>query len=128
MGRVVAPCRGHDLGSRLTIRVGHQTLEVAVIFLVLGTSPVFDDMAFALLALHDPEDVAPRTVLLVVVEATSKFPLLALAVMLVDVTAGVAVTPVLVKVDGWRDIRSGLVDLLLDRGEPAMRRPIGSAA
>jgi hypothetical protein len=101
---------------------------VAVIFLVLGTSPVFDDMAFALLALHDPEDDAPRTVLPVVVEATSKFPLLALAVMLVDVTAGVAVTPVLVKVDGWRDIRSGLVDLLLDRGEPAMRRPIGSAA
>jgi hypothetical protein len=36
---------------------------VAVVFLVLGTSLVFDVMAFALLALHDPMDATRRTVL-----------------------------------------------------------------
>jgi hypothetical protein len=50
------------------------------------------------LALHDPVDAARRTVLPVVVEATSKFPLFALAVTLVDVTASVATAPVLVEV------------------------------
>jgi hypothetical protein len=64
----------------------------------LGTSLVFDVMAFALLALHDPVDAARRTVLPIVVEVTSKFPLLALAVTLVDVTTGVATALVLIKV------------------------------
>jgi ABC-type amino acid transport system permease subunit len=75
-----------------------QTLRVAVLGLVLGTPPVLDVVVFALLALHDPVDAARRTVLAVVVEATSKFPLLVLTVMLVDVAAGIATTPVLVEV------------------------------
>jgi hypothetical protein len=43
-------------------------------------------------------DATWRTVLTVVVEATSQLSLLALVVMLVDVTAGIATTPVLIKV------------------------------
>jgi hypothetical protein len=64
----------------------------------LGTLPVLDIMALALLTLHDPVDAARRTVLAVVVEATSEFPRLALAVTLVDVTASIVITPVLVEV------------------------------
>jgi hypothetical protein len=60
--------------------------------------PVLDVVAFALLALHDPVDASWRTVLVVIVEATSVLPLLAFAVTLVDVAAGVATTPVLVEV------------------------------
>jgi hypothetical protein len=75
-----------------------QTLGVAVVFLILGTSPVLDVVALALLVIHDLVDAARRTVLAVLVEATSEFPLLALVVMLADVTAGVAIVPVLVKV------------------------------
>jgi hypothetical protein len=71
---------------------------VAVVFLVLGTSLVLDVVSLALLALHDLVDAARRTVLTVVVEATSEFPLLALAVMLVDVAAGVVIASVLVEV------------------------------
>jgi hypothetical protein len=71
---------------------------VAVVFLVLGTSPVLDVVTLTLLALHDPVDVARRTVLTVVVEATSELPLLALAVTLVDVATGVAIVSVLVEV------------------------------
>jgi hypothetical protein len=71
---------------------------VAVVFLVLGTSQVLDVMALALIALHDLVDAARRTVLMVVVEATSEFPLLALAVALVDVAAGVAIVPVFIEV------------------------------
>jgi hypothetical protein len=55
-------------------------------------------MALALIALHDLVDAAQRTVLMVVVEATSEFPLLALAVALVDVAAGVAIVPVFIEV------------------------------
>jgi uncharacterized membrane protein YgaE (UPF0421/DUF939 family) len=105
---------------------------VAVVFLILGTSLVLDIMALTLLTLHDPVDAAQRTVLAVVVEATSEFPLLALVVALVDVAVGIAIASVLVEVgasvDSWCSFRSGLVDLLLDRGEPAMCRPIRSAA
>jgi hypothetical protein len=71
---------------------------VAVFGLVLGTPPVLDVVAFALLTLHDPVDAAWRTVLAVVVEATSELSLLVLAVTLVDVATGVATTPVLVEV------------------------------
>jgi hypothetical protein len=60
--------------------------------------PVLDVVAFALLALHDPVDVAWRTVLVVIVEAMSELPLLTFAVTLVDVAAGVATMPVLVEV------------------------------
>jgi hypothetical protein len=59
---------------------------------------VLDVVASTLLALHDPVDASWRTVLAVVVEATSELPLLAFAVTLVDVAAGVATTPVLVEV------------------------------
>jgi hypothetical protein len=68
---------------------------VVVVFLVLGTPPVLDVVA---LALHDPVDAKWRAVLAIVVEATTQLLLLALAVMLVDVTAGIATVPVLVEV------------------------------
>jgi hypothetical protein len=71
---------------------------VAVFGLVLGTSPVLDVVAFALLVLHDPVDAACRTVLAVVVEATLKLLLLAFTVTLVDVAACVVTSPVLVEV------------------------------
>jgi hypothetical protein len=80
------------------VRVGHQTLGVVVVFLVLGTSPVLDVVAFALLTLHDPMEAAWRTVLAVVVETMPELPLLALEVTLVDVAAGVATASVLVEV------------------------------
>jgi hypothetical protein len=71
---------------------------MAVVGLVLGTPPVLDVVAFALLALHDPVDTAWRTVLAIVVEATSELSLLALAVAPVDVAASVVTTLVLVDV------------------------------
>jgi hypothetical protein len=43
-------------------------------------------------------DATWRTVLAVIVEATSQLPLLAFTVTLVDVAAGIATTPVLVEV------------------------------
>jgi hypothetical protein len=55
-------------------------------------------MAFTLLTLHDPVDTARRTILAVVVEATSELMLLAFTMVLVDVAASVATTPVLVEV------------------------------
>jgi hypothetical protein len=104
---------------------------MAVVSLVLGTPSVLDVMAITFFALHDPMDGALGAVLAIVVEATSKFSLFALAVALVDVAAGIATTLVLVEVgalvDTWRGVRPGLVDLLLDFWELAMRRPIGSA-
>jgi hypothetical protein len=71
---------------------------MAVVSLVLGMPPVFDVVAFALLALNDPVDAAQRTVLAIVVEATSELPLLAFAVTLVDVPMSVVTTPILVEV------------------------------
>jgi hypothetical protein len=71
---------------------------VAVVFLVLGTSPVLDVVALALLTLHDLVDSAWRNVIAVVVEATSQLPVLALAMTLVDVAAGVAIASVLIEV------------------------------
>jgi hypothetical protein len=71
---------------------------MVVVGLVLGMPPVLNIMAFALIALHDPVDAARRTVLAVVVEATSELPLLALMVTLVDVATSVATTLVLVEV------------------------------
>jgi hypothetical protein len=95
---VIIPRCDRDLGFRLTVRFGQRTLGVAVVRLVLGTPLVLDTVAFALLALHDPVDAAPRTVLAVVVEATSELSLLAFTMALVDVFASVATTQVLVKV------------------------------
>jgi hypothetical protein len=74
----------NDLGSGLPCRITDRTLRVVVVFLVLGTPPVLDVVA---LALHDPVDAKWRAVLAIVVEATTQLSLLALAVMLVDVTA-----------------------------------------
>jgi hypothetical protein len=71
---------------------------VAVVFLILGTLPFLGVVALALLTLHDPVDGARRTILTVVVEVSSEFLLLKLAVTLVDVTVGVAIAPVLVEV------------------------------
>jgi hypothetical protein len=72
---------------------------MAVFSLVLGTPPVLDVVAFALLTLHDSVDASRRTILAVVVEATSELPLLAFAVTLVGVAAIVVITPVFVEVD-----------------------------
>jgi hypothetical protein len=47
----------------------NRTLRMAVFNLVLGTLPVLDVVAFVL---HDPVDAARRSVLAVVVEATSE--------------------------------------------------------
>jgi hypothetical protein len=71
---------------------------VAVVFLVLGAPPVLNVVVLALLALHDPVDAAWRTILTIAVEVTPQLSLLALAVALVDVTAGIVTTPVLVEV------------------------------
>jgi hypothetical protein len=98
LSRVIVPHCGHDLRSRLTVRVEHRTLRVAVVCLVLGMAPVLDVMAFTLLALHDPVDAAQRTVLAVIVEATSELSLFAFTVVLVDVAVSVATTPVLIEV------------------------------
>jgi hypothetical protein len=61
-------------------------------------APVLDVVAFTLLSLHDPVDAAQRTVLSVVVEATSELSLFAFTVALVDVAVTVATTPVLIEV------------------------------
>jgi hypothetical protein len=94
----VVLCCSHDLRSRLMVWVRDRTLKVAVVFLVLGTPPVLDVVAIALFALHDPMDGARGAILTIVVEATSKLSLLALAVALVDVVASVTTTLVLVEV------------------------------
>jgi hypothetical protein len=73
---------------------------VAVFSLVLGTPPVLDVVPFTLRAPHDLVDAAWRTVIAVVVEATSELRLLTFAVTLVDVAAGVATTLVLVEFGG----------------------------
>jgi hypothetical protein len=69
-----------------------------VVCLVLGMPPIFDVMAIAFFALHDPMDSARGAVLAIVVEATSKLSLFVLAVALVDVAASVATVPVLIEV------------------------------
>jgi hypothetical protein len=69
-----------------------RTHEMIVFGLVLGTPPVLNIVAFAFLVLHDLVDAARRTVLAVVVEATSELPLLAFTVMLLDVVASVGTT------------------------------------
>jgi hypothetical protein len=71
---------------------------VAIVFLVLGTSPVLDVVALTLPAPHDPVNAAWRSVLAVVVEATSQLPLLAFMMALYDVATGIATTSVLVEV------------------------------
>jgi hypothetical protein len=71
---------------------------MAVVGLVLDTLPVLDVMAFALLTLHNLVDDARRTVLAIVVKATSEHSLLTFAVALVKVSASVVTTPVLVEV------------------------------
>jgi hypothetical protein len=98
LGGDVVLCCGHDLRSGLAVRVRYRTLRVAVIFFVLGTSHVLDVVVIAFFALHDPMDGARGGVLAIVVEATSKFSLFALAVALIDVTARVAAAPVPVEV------------------------------
>jgi hypothetical protein len=55
-------------------------------------------MAIAFFTLHDAMNGARGVVLTIVVEVTSKFSLFALAVVLVDVAAGVMTTRVLVEV------------------------------
>jgi hypothetical protein len=49
---IVLRC-GHDLRSRLTVRVRDRTPRMAVICLVLGMPPVLDVVALVIFALHD---------------------------------------------------------------------------
>jgi hypothetical protein len=70
---------------------------MVVVCLVLGTSLVLDVVAIAFFALHDPMDGTWGAILVIVVEAMSKFSLFALAVVLVDVVVGVATAPVLIQ-------------------------------
>jgi hypothetical protein len=98
LGGTLILCGGHDLGSRLAILVRDQTLRVAVVRLVLGTPPVLNIVTIALLTLHDAMDGAQGTVLTIVIQTTSKLPLFALVMALVDVVASVAVASILVEV------------------------------
>jgi hypothetical protein len=50
--------RVHDLGSGLAILVRDRNLRVAVVRLVLSTSPVLDVVAIAIFTLHDVMDGA----------------------------------------------------------------------
>jgi hypothetical protein len=51
MGRIVILRRSYNLGSGLPRRITSRTLRVAVVFLVLGTSPILDVVALALLSM-----------------------------------------------------------------------------
>jgi hypothetical protein len=66
-----------------------------VVCLILGTLSVLDVVAFALLALHDPVDAARRTVLVILIEATSGLSLFALIVALIDLAANIVTMPIL---------------------------------
>jgi hypothetical protein len=122
------------LESGLAIWVWDRALWVTVVRLVLGTSPVIDVVE---VALHDAVDSVGTSVLVVVLCVTSQLPLFAFVMTLIDVTAGVAVSPILVKVGAevvvLRVVRSSLVgvvlvDLLLNGGEFTVCRSIRSAA
>jgi hypothetical protein len=91
LGSTIVLCGGHDLGSGLAIQVRDRTLRVAIVYLVLSTSPVLDVVAITIFMLHDAMDGTRGAVLTIIVEATSKLSLFALAVALVDVVASVAV-------------------------------------
>jgi hypothetical protein len=91
-------CCSHNLRSRLAVRIRDQTLRMAAVYLVLGMPPVLDVVAIAFFTLHDSMDGARGAVLAIVVEATSKLSLFALAVALVDVVASIATALVLVEV------------------------------
>jgi hypothetical protein len=83
----------------LAVRVSDRTLRVAVVRLVLSTSPVLDVVAIAFFILHDVMyNAQGGGVLTIVVEVTSKLSLFALTVALFYVAASVAITPVLTKV------------------------------
>jgi hypothetical protein len=71
---------------------------MAVICLVLGTSPVLDVVALEFFALHDLMNGARGAILAIIVEATSKLSLFTLAVARVDVATSVATALVLVDV------------------------------
>jgi hypothetical protein len=98
LSRDVALHCSHDLRSKLTVRVGHRTLRMAVVCLMLGKPLVLDVMAVVFLALHDPMDGARGAVLAIVVEVTSELSLFALVVALVAVATSVATTLILVEV------------------------------
>jgi hypothetical protein len=100
-------------------------LRMAVVSFVLSAEPVLDIMAVALLAFHDA----------VILRTTSQLSLPTLAVVLVDLAAGIAGASVLFKVRAEvaiigtvcsRLLGVVLIDLLLDGGEVAARRSIGS--
>jgi hypothetical protein len=58
------------LGSGLAILVRDRTLRVAVIHLVLGTSPVLDVVTITLFTLHDAMDSTQGGVLAIVIQTT----------------------------------------------------------
>jgi hypothetical protein len=132
LGGTLVLCGGHDLGPMLAILVRDRSLRVAVIRLVLGASSVLDVMAIALFTHHDAVDGTRGAVLAIVVQATSMLPLFTLTMALVDGATSIATVPVLVEVGvqvgALRGVCPGLVDLLLDGVELAMRRSIRSTA
>jgi hypothetical protein len=98
LSSTIVVCGGHDLGPGLEIRVRDRTLRVVVVRLVLSALSVLNVVAIAFFMLHDAMDGARGAVLMIVVEATSKLSLSALAVALVDVAASVVAAPVLIEV------------------------------
>jgi hypothetical protein len=94
-------------------------------------------MAVALLALHDAMDSARRSVLVVVICTMLQLSLFTLTMALVDVTAGITISPVLVEVGAEvtvpHAIHPRLVWDIFDRpppgwGEVVAHRLVGSAA
>jgi hypothetical protein len=129
--------RGDDLGLGLTIWVPGTLLWMAVVHFVPSTAPILNVVAITLLMFHDTVDDARGVVLAVVLRTTSQLVFLALVVALVDVAAGIAGTPILIKVGAEvailgtvrpRLLGVVLIDLLLDGGEVAVHRSIGSTA
>jgi hypothetical protein len=129
--------RGDDLGLGLTIWVPGTLLWMAVVHFVPSTAPILNVVAITLLMFHDTVDDARGVVLAVVLRTTSQLVFLALVVALVDVAAGIAGMPILIKVGAEvailgtvrpRLLGVVLIDLLLDGGEVAVHRSIGSTA
>jgi xanthine/uracil/vitamin C permease (AzgA family) len=116
----------------LAIWIRDKALRVTVVCHILAASPVLD-----IVAVHDAVDSTGRSLLTVVLHAMSELPLFTFAMALVNVTASVKVSPVLVEVGMevvvLRAIRPRLVrvvsiDLLLNGGEFVVYRSIGSTA
>jgi hypothetical protein len=70
LSTALALCRGDKLGPGLAILIPSALLQMVVICIVLGTTPIIDVMAVVFLAFHDVVD-GTRGVLAVILCATS---------------------------------------------------------